>query len=68
MPRPRNMHAVKDVGLYKFAYSDEKVVSSNLNNNGLKPGKWKRKLKLEAEAVLFLWKQKRKNSTVSAST
>ena len=32
---------------------------------------WKRKWKLEAEAVeavLFLWKQKRKNSTASAST
>ena len=30
MPGPRNMHAVKDVSLYLFAYSNEKVVSSNL--------------------------------------
>jgi len=32
----------------------------------LQPGLWKRKL--EAEAVLFLWKRKRENPTASAST
>ena len=36
MPGPRNMHAVRNVSSYKFAYSDEEAVSSNPNNNGLK--------------------------------
>ena len=31
------------------------------------PGMWKRKLEA-VEAVLFLWKRKRENSTASAST
>ena len=34
MPGPRNMHAVRDVGSYQFAYSDEEVVSSDPNENG----------------------------------
>ena len=36
MPGSRNMHAVRDVSSYQFAYSDEKVVSNNPNNNGSK--------------------------------
>ena len=36
MPGPRNMHAVRDVSSYKFAHSDDIVVSSNPNNNGSK--------------------------------
>ena len=35
MPGPRNMHAVREVGSY-YAYSNEKVVRSDPNNNGLK--------------------------------
>ena len=36
MSGPRNMHAVRDVSSYQFAYSNEKVVSSDPNNNGSK--------------------------------
>ena len=36
MPGPRNMHAVRDVSSYYFAYTKEKVVSSDSNDNGLK--------------------------------
>ena len=39
MPGPRNMHPVGDVSSYLrlvFAYSNEKVVSSDPNNNGSK--------------------------------
>ena len=36
MPGLRNMHAVRDISSYQFAYSDEKVVSSDPNNNGVK--------------------------------
>ena len=36
MPGLRNMHAVRDVSSYKFAYSNEKAVSSDSNNNGSK--------------------------------
>ena len=31
MPGPRNMHAIRDVSSYQFAYSKEKVVSSDPN-------------------------------------
>ena len=36
MPGPTNMHKVRDVNSYKFAYSDKEVVSSNPKNNGSK--------------------------------
>ena len=36
MPGARNIHAVRDVTAYQFAYSNEKLVSSDPNNNGSK--------------------------------
>ena len=36
MPGPRNMHAVRDVSPYHFAYNNERVVRSDLNSNGSK--------------------------------